>query len=719
MPVFLFTDVEGSTAKWERHSDAMAAVMARHDALLDGAVEACGGRVVKHTGDGLHAAFEGGAADPLRCALEIQKAVQTENWTSLSRGALEELRVRAAVHAGPAQPRAGDWFGPAVNRAARLMAAAWGGQTLVSADAASAAPVPSGASLVDFGAHLLKDLGEPLRVFGLDHPDLRIHGFPPLRSLTARPHNLPSHLAPFVGRNRELDLLAQRLADPACRLLTLTGPGGIGKSRLAVQAAAESIEAFPDGVYVVHLAAVPSADLIVPAVGSAARLPLRGAAPTRADLAEALRGRAVLLILDNFEHLVADAALVLALLESLPRLKALVTSRESLNVRGEWLVDVRGLEIPADPAADGAALDLLVECGRRASAEFDLTPETRPHALRICSAVGGMPLGIELAMSWSRTLSLPEISREIERSLDFLTTSQRDVPERHRSLRATFDSTWRLLAEGERAIAARLSVFRGGFRPEAAAQVADASITALAGLVEKSIVRRGTAGRCDIHPMLAQYAGERLAERPEEAARVRDAHWRYFTELYAARERRLGEEPPEAEQAAILDEISAELENVRAANAWTFEREDRGQAASQLEEAVRFAGDHDWDDAQTEAGWPLWRLGDLALGRGEPGKAEGLLRDALAVFRSTGDRQGIAWSLAYLAEAAARLGRTAAAAGQLKEAAAIFRALGDAKGQDWCRNSTAAGGRAPAASRTPRARHSSRTSSKARKGGPR
>ncbi|MBN1669184.1 MAG: adenylate/guanylate cyclase domain-containing protein, partial [Anaerolineales bacterium] len=371
MTVFLFTDLESSTRLWQQFPGQMAAVIGRHDHLLTALIEGAGGQVIKNTGDGLFAIFEAG--DPLNCALDIQTEIAHQDW-----GAVGDLRARVALHRGAAIRQGDDYLGLDINRTARLLTAGWGGQVLLSGELAQAAALPGGASLRDLGVHLLKDLSEPLQIFELTHPDLPLQVFPALRTLSAHPHNLPAQPTAFIGRAAELAAITGYLARPDGRLLTLLGPGGIGKTRLALQAAADQVEAFPHGVFFVPLAPLEAGESLVPAIAEALRFTFYQREQPRRQLLDYLQGKHLLLVLDNFEHLVTAAGLVSEMLAAAPQLKVLVTSRERLNLREEQVFPVEGMRFPAfDTIADMAeysALKLFVQSARRARPGYELVP---------------------------------------------------------------------------------------------------------------------------------------------------------------------------------------------------------------------------------------------------------------------------------------------------------------------------------------------------------
>jgi predicted ATPase/DNA-binding SARP family transcriptional activator len=405
------------------------------------------------------------------------------------------------------------------------------------------------------------------------------------------PHNLPPQPTAFVGRQPELAEVARFLSNPGAQLLTLVGPGGIGKTRLALQAAARCVEPeasydthFADGVFVVPLAvglpgmgeAPPS---LIAAMADALHFSFQGPVHPQAQLLGYLREKHMLLVLDNFEHLVAEARQLGDILRLAPGIKLLVTSRTRLNLQEEWLLELTGLEYPAgDPQSLAAearpleaysAIALFVQQARRVRPGFVLQPASEPAVVRICQLAEGVPLAIELAASWLRVLSGPEILAELEQGLDFLTSSLQNVPARHRSLRAVFEHSWALLLPLEQSLFQRLSVFRGGFRREAAAAVVGASLLLLAGLADKSLLRRNAEGRYEVHELLRQYAEEHLRSTAGEFEQVHDQHCRYYADLLAAYQPQL--QGSGAELQAAMAALHAEQENVRAAWNWAVE----------------------------------------------------------------------------------------------------------------------------------------------------
>ncbi|MBE7553309.1 MAG: tetratricopeptide repeat protein [Anaerolineales bacterium] len=431
-------------------------------------------------------------------------------------------------------------------------------------------------------------------------------------------HHLPPQPTPFIGRAEEVAEIVKLLADPACRLLTLIGPGGIGKTRLAIQVATETAAVFADGVYLVNLQPIHSADFLASAIADALDFSLRGHEEPAQELLNYLDKKEVLLVLDNFEQLLSTGGAdpLADILEVCPAVKLLVTSREVLNLQEEWLYPVQGLSFPDSPlppAQPGpfeeaatmgieqySAVQLFVERARRIRRDFALADEL-PPVVRICQLVEGVPLALELAASWVKTLPSEIIAAEIARNLDFLTTKLRNVPNRQRSMRAVFDYSWQLLSEAERSVFKRLAVFRGGFRREAAERVARASLPILQSLVDKSLLRSEPDGRYQMHELLRQYAAEQLVLSPADVAQMYDLHCAYYADFLHQR----AEDVISSRQREAMREIAAELENIRAAWEWAVQQAD----ITQLQKAA-FAYYH-FCDAQSR-----FREGANALEKG-------------------------------------------------------------------------------------------------------
>jgi predicted ATPase/DNA-binding SARP family transcriptional activator len=396
----------------------------------------------------------------------------------------------------------------------------------------------------------------------------RIRDHPGTRSLAENGSlgSLPEQLTPFVGRERELAELSALLSPTAeARLVTVVGPGGMGKTRLALEAVSRQLDLYPDGVWFVPLASAESAEAIAPTVAQVLGMSFFGPDPPGQQLLRYLRGKRMLLVLDNLEHLLEGVDLLVEILRTDPGVRILVTSRARLNARGEQVLVLHGMNYPergeGRPLADEMqrydSVGLFARSARRARPTFELQEEDLPHVARICQLAQGMPLAILLAAAWVPALSTAEIAAEMERSLDFLAADWRDEPERHHSMRAMFDATWQRLTEKERAVFARLSVFRGGFTREAAQVVAGADLRTLSALVIKSLLQRDRGGRYEVHELLRQYAEGKLEEVPEEREEALDKHAAYYTEFLACQELDIWK--------GTLEETLREIDNIRAA----------------------------------------------------------------------------------------------------------------------------------------------------------
>ena len=396
----------------------------------------------------------------------------------------------------------------------------------------------------------------------------------------------------FIGRSHEIDELVALLADPACRLLTLIGPGGIGKTRLAMEIVSHQRAAFPDGVFFVPLAPLNAADDILVAMVEATpfRFQQNNREPREQFFAylREKQTRRILLVIDNFEHLLDGVDFVSEILASADGLKILVTSREALNLQEEWVRPISGLAYPEQengrPLEDYSAVQLFLERAHQIRGDFDLAKDSH-SVLEICRLVEGMPLAIELAVGWLKTLQPAEIVQEIRHNIDILATRARNLPERHRSIRSVFSHSWQLMADDEREVFQKLSVFRGGFTREAAHVVAGASLHTLAGLVDKSLVRLGAVGHYDVHELLRQYGAEQM-----DAAHQTTTIQQAYIAFYLGMLHRLEPDIKGQRQIAALDTIAADFENVR--NAWQLavQHGDYG-ALNQAVESLHFFGD--------------------------------------------------------------------------------------------------------------------------------
>jgi predicted ATPase/class 3 adenylate cyclase/Tfp pilus assembly protein PilF len=588
---FLFTDIEGSTRLWEHDAPAMKAALARHDELLRRALEEHGGYVFKTVGDAFCCAFPT-ASDALEAALDTQRLLLKERWAESG-----QLRVRMALHTGAAEERDGDYFGPPLNRVARLLSAAHGSQVLLSLPTQELVrdQLPTGTTLRDVGEHRLKDLFRPERVFQLSAPELPSE-FPPLRTLDAYRNNLPLQPTPLVGREKELSEVSDLLGGEATRLLTLTGPGGTGKTRLALQAAADLLDDFPDGTFFAQLATLTEAELFLPAVAETLGVRETGEQPLDETLKDYLSERRLLLLVDNFEQVLEAAPTVTELLVGAPGLKVLATSRAPLGLYGEHEFPVPPLTLPdlerpppLERLRQYEAVRLFVERAQAVKPDFSITNESAPAVAEICVRLDGLPLTIELAAARIKMLPPRAMLKRLTSRLKLLIGGARDLPERQRTLRSTIEWSYGLLKDREKVLFARLSVFAGGRTLEAIEAICDAegdlpmdAFEGISSLLDKSLIRQeeglGGEPRFVMLETIHEFAREKL-QQSEEAEEIKRTHAEYFLTLAEeAYPERKG-----ANQLEWLEKLEAEHDNMRAALSWALERKE-------AEEALKLGG---------------------------------------------------------------------------------------------------------------------------------
>jgi predicted ATPase/class 3 adenylate cyclase len=575
---FLFTDLEGSTRLWEEQRDAMQAALARHDAVLRTAVESHGGQVVKTTGDGLHAVFAT-APDATAAAVDAQQQLLAEAWALP-----EPLRVRMGLHTGHAEMRDGDYYGPAVNRAARVAAAAHGGQIVMShaTEELVRDALPRECDLVDLGEHRLRDLSRSERVFQVAATGLPAE-FAALRTLDAFPTNLQLQMTSFVGRGREVVEVTQAFDDT--RIVTLTGVGGVGKTRLAVQTAAQALPQYRDGVWLCELGRVADRGLVPDVVATALGVQQRPGQSIAESLVLWLRSKELLVVLDNCEHLLdAAAQLVAAMVQACPGVRVLATSREGLGVSGERTMVVHSLGLPATgiPGEAAEAADAVrLFCDRAAAARdgFVLAADNVDAVVQICGRLDGIPLAIELAAARVRMMTPGEIAGRLDEAFRLLTGGARTAVERQQTLRQTVDWSYDLLAPRERKLLNRLGVFAGGFTLDAAESVAAGNgietfdvLDSLGQLVDKSLVVADptpVGTRYRLLETIRQYALERLDDAGEtDTTRRRHATWCAGLVAQAS----VGMQG--RDEAAWRDRLGREFDNVRAALTWATGADD-------------------------------------------------------------------------------------------------------------------------------------------------
>ena len=700
---FLFTDVEGSTALWERDPPAMRVAVDRHLAILTAAVTAHGGIHFKTVGDAIQAAFPT-APVALEAAVDAQLALAAEPWERTG-----PLRVRMAIHVGEATPGDDGYLSPALNRLEQVLAAGHGGQILLTQAARALAVngLPADTSLIALGEHRLRDLLESEHLFQVLHPGLAAR-FPPLRTLDARRTNLPRQPNLFVGRERELDEITWLLRDGAVRLLTLTGPGGAGKTRLAVQVAAEVLDSFPDGIYVVSLAAVTDAGQAPGAIATTLGLRETGGQTAREQLLGWFAEKRMLLMLDNLEQLPDVAPFVGELLAAAPGLTVLATSRAPLRLRAEREYPVLPLPLPpAGVAADAVdltqfgAIRLFVDRAQAVKPDFTLNETNAESVSEIVRRLDGLPLAIELAAARVRLFAPQAMLARLEKRLPLLTGGARDLPERQRALRETIAWSYDLLQPDDRVVFRRLAPFAGGMTLEAAEAVIGSPTGELdvfgsvERLVEHSLLQaqleteasEAASPRYRLLETIREYGLERLAE----AGELDDAgsrHAGFFLQLGE----RAAPELDGPHQGVWLDRLAAEHDNLTVALEWASNQ----QEATALRLAAALWPFWEARGHYTEGRAWLERLlardvpapkpalatalsgaGSIARMQGDSGRAVELLERALTLWQELGDRQSAARTLMALGHVADRQGDMTGAAARFEEALAIGREIDD------------------------------------------
>ena len=699
----LFTDIEGSTRLWEHEPERMSRALARHDAIARAAVEANRGILVKTTDDGLCAVF----ADPvdgLNATLKLQQSLCDPAVTDGI-----SLRVRCGLHLGAVERRDNDYFGPPVNRAARIMSAAHGGQILLSQAVVDAVGARLGAEVKvrDLGGVRLKDLTAPERVYQIVHPRLR-QDFPALRSLEATPNNLPQQLTSFVGREREI-AEAEALLKRA-RLLTLLGMGGLGKTRLSLQVAVDSLEAYPDGVWFLDLAPIRDPSLVQSEAAQTLGVQEEAGRPLTQTLCAHVKQRRMLIIFDNCEHLVsACAELANALLRAGPDVRIIATSREALRVPGEQTYPVMPLAVPEATAgvealAKSDAVRLFVDRARLHKPSFALTEREAPTVAELCARLEGIPLALELAAARMRTLGVADINVRVRDRFKLLTGGGRVLLERQQTLRALVDWSYDLLAESERVLFDRLSVFAGGFELASSEEICGTDplmpedvLDLLTSLVDKSLVmveESDGPSRYRTLETIRDYARERLVQRGELVPTATRHCEHFLTMAKAAREGIRG-----PEQAEWTRRLEAELDNLRAAIVLALEGSVDAVLSVKFEVALMIfwmlrgystegrryvhaslalAAVQASGIAQAHA---LYVGAALANSQGDYAEAGRMLEKCLALRRGIGDPVDIAATLSTLSLVRLQVGDAVSAREGEEEALRIFRQSGDRHGE--------------------------------------
>jgi predicted ATPase/class 3 adenylate cyclase/uncharacterized protein HemY len=587
----MFTDIQGSTRGWQTYAERFHEVLQRHNELVRQALAAHDGYEVKTIGDAFMAAFST-PLDAALCALDIQRLIEAEPFPHIG-----SLRVRIGLHTASMTPAEGDYFGSAVNRAARIEGAAHGSMILISEETALRLQdeLPFGASLIDHGMHRLKDLSTPLNLFQLAHADLPFREYPPLNTLVPDTHNFPAQVTSFVGRERELEELSLLLSAAGNRLITLTGSGGTGKTRLSLQVAAQQVHHYKHGVWLVELAGVTQAQDVPAAVALALGIPLSSDGEASKQIFSYLRERACLLVLDNFEQVVDAALFVSDLLKQCAQVSVLVSSRELLQIAGETEYPLSPLELPDVEThidlktwTQFAGLRLFVERCQSARPNFTVTTENLGDVTEICRRLEGLPLAVELTSALVRGMTPQQIVPRLQDRFRVLASSRRDLDPRQRSMRGAIDWSYDLLNEDERALFAELSVFAGGFDLEAAEAVCETPgvFDLVYSLRDKSLLRvveTEETARFFMLETLRDYAREKRdqAQRDETNAR----HSAYYLTLAQQWSEQLG---GAGEAIMAQKRFRADIDNMRAGMDWAIKQDDCDRVAAYGRSLARF-----------------------------------------------------------------------------------------------------------------------------------
>jgi predicted ATPase/class 3 adenylate cyclase len=700
---YLFTDIEGSTRLWETEPLRMAEALARHDHLCRKTVDLHGGRLVKMIGDGMHAVFEDPSA-AVAVVLQLQQGM-----AAIGGDCGIAFKMRCGLHAGASEVRDGDYFGTAVNRAARIMSAGHGGQILLSRSVVELANgrLPPETDLMHLGRVRLRDLSSPEDIWQLVHPEL-CRNFPALRSLDLTPNNLPQDSTSFIGRKKEIAEVRALLG--TTRLLTLTGAGGCGKTRLALHVAAEILEQHADGAWLVELAALGRPELVPQAVATVLGIREVTGQTLVQTLVENLQSKHLLLILDNAEHLQpACAKLAREMSRTCPQLTIVATSRVRLGIDGESAYRVPSLTTP-DPKLEATPERLLqfesarlyVDRAQQTMPRFAVTEQNAPALASVCRRLDGIPLAIELAAARMRSMSVEELDRRLDQRFRIVTGGARTAPRRQQTLRALIDWSYDLLDDSEKNLLCRVAAFSGGCTLQAAETVCAGDgieewevLDLLTSLSDKSLVvaeEHDIATRYHLLETVRQYAGERLMESGTGKA-VREGHRNHFLALAEEAESEL----MGAAQAKWLERLEVEHENLRAALEWSLAAAEsagglrlcgalwrfwwtRGHLSEGREWCQRALGKAGGDERTAERAKVLYAAGAMAYYQGDYPSARARSEESLAIRRQLGDRRGLASSLNILGNVAVDQGDFASAQTLFEESLAIDRELGDQRG---------------------------------------
>ncbi len=688
-PVFLIADIEKSALYWARAGDKKNEIISTYTNIVKETARRFGGLILQKSEDNLTLLFENG--QPLHCAVTIHLRLKKMDW-----GEAGPPGIRMVLYSTFTEADSSANFAMITRTASTLLSISWAGQVIFSDQTLKLLDIPSGSNINDLGVHFLNDKDGSVHVYELEHPHLPALDHPPLRAGTHQMVNFPVLVPPFIGREQEMDELSELLSLSDDRIITLVGPGGIGKTRLAVQAASQVSKFYPDGTYFISLASIQDPNFIPILLADALKFNFYGTKDHLEQLCDYLHRMKVLLVLDNFEHLRVDGAKFLAfLLSDTHYLKALVTSRERLNMIGENVIEVHGMPVPAtvdqENAESYSSIKLFLQNAKKNLPRFSFQ-NNHDAIIQVCQAVDGIPLAILLASSWVRVFSCSEIASEVRKNIDFLTISAPDIDPRHRSLNAVFENSWRLLSDEERSILPRLSIFKSAFTAQAASEICNAPVPLLTTFADKSLLHHRPDGRFEMLATFQQYAFSKLAQDEQELSGTRSRFCEYYAN-FCAQER---DELYSPDQQRSLHAMISEIENIRVAWSWMVDY-DRWDLVKKIKdpfytyhnlfgyylhgvESFRYAllkldkaefPGHDLLRAQLRqvAAWLAFRNGFLHEGIRE-------LSEVYDVFLAQNSFWDISRTLFYLAEANRTMGHLQQAKSFLEQALAMVQADG-------------------------------------------
>jgi predicted ATPase/class 3 adenylate cyclase len=697
---FLLTDIEGSTELWEQNPESMPAALIRHDAIFDAAVDVHSGVHVRPRGEGdsRFAVFQD-AVEAVAAAVEIQQNMASEAW-----GTPNPLRLRVGLHTGVADLRMGDYYGSAVNRCARLRGLGHGGQTLLSLTTKELVQdnLTAGVSFENMGYHTLKGLSRPENVFQLVIPGLPWE-FPPLKSLENLPNNLPVQTTEFIGRVDEVEEIVENLCNRSIRLLTLTGPGGTGKTRLSQEAATEMLEYFPDGVFFIPLAPISDPELVPTTIARTIGVREGGGLPPLENLKSYLKDKHLLMLLDNFEQVMDATVIVSELLATAPDLKLIITSRIALQIRGEQEFPVPPLDVPGtnvvfEEIASIECVQMFVALAQAANPRFEFSRENATSVAEICRRLDGLPLAIEIAAARSRMLSPQAMLKRLDESLKLLIGGPKDLPLRQQTLRGAIDWSYDLLEYADRTLFARLGIFVGGFTLEAAEAVCNPNdhldvFTIIETLLNNSLLKVASPNddepRFELLQTIREYALEKLIAMGE-LEEIRQRHAEYFKQksdeimwqLYSVK------------SVEFLKVLEVEQDNFRAALNWSLELPDRIGVGIQIAYGIfwfwyrygHFHEGREWCErllVQTDEmghhplrAMVLATAGMMAMWEGDLNVAVGYALESLDIWRALEEPEGLGLSLMTTGIVLLNQGQDDRARPYLEESVEVFKEIG-------------------------------------------